>query len=78
MVVKKIELNNEGIQELLKSSELQNISNTYAANAVNKLGAGYAFDTRVGKTRCNADVHATNKRRAREAIDNGTIYKAVF
>lgn len=78
MVVKKIELNDAGIQALMKSSEMQSICSDYAKRAVSSLGSGYAFDTRVGKTRCNADVHATNKRTARKAIDDGTIYKAVF
>lgn len=78
MIVKKIELNNAGIMELLKSSEMQAVCAEYASNAVNSLGSGYEYDTRVGKTRCNADVHAITKKTTREAIDNGTIYKAVF
>ena len=78
MVVKKIELNYEGVGELLKSDDMQAICSEYAQKAVMSLGNGYEYDTRVGKTRCNADVHATTKKTLRAAIDDGTIYKAVF
>lgn len=78
MKVSKVELNDDGIQELLKSPEMQKILTDYAANAMKSLGSGYAFDTMVGKTRANADVHAVSYKAKRDAIDNGSIYKAVF
>lgn len=78
MRVEKIELNDEGIQELMKSSEMQKICSEYASQAVGSLGSGYAYDTLVGKTRCNADVHATTHKTKKAAINDGTIYKAVF
>ena len=78
MKVKKIELNDDGIQELLKSDAMQAICNERAQRALKVLGKGYGADVRVGKTRCNADVHATTGKTHRKAIDDGTIYKAVF
>ena len=78
MKVSKVELNSQGVQELLKSPEMVSMLSEYAQKATGSLGGGYAYDTRVGKTRANADVHATTYKTTREAIDNGTIYKAVF
>ena len=78
MKVSKVELNDDGIQELLKSTKKKKILTDYAANATKSLGSGYAFDTMVGKTRANADVHAVTYKAKRDAIDNGSIYKAVF
>lgn len=78
MKVSKVELNDSGVQELLKSPEMQKMLSDYAANAVQSLGGGYSYDTRVGKTRANADVHAITYKAKRDAIDNGSIYKAVF
>lgn len=78
MKVSKVELNDSGVQELLKSPEMQSLLSEYAQRATQSLGSGYAFDTRVGKTRANADIHATTYKTTRDAIDNGSIYKAVF
>lgn len=78
MKVSKVELNDSGVQALLKSPEMQQMLSEYAANAVQALGGGYEYDTAVGKTRCNADVHAVTYAAKRDAIDNGSIYKAVF
>lgn len=78
MKVDYVELNKEGVKELLQSEEMVALLSEKAANAVSRLGRGYSYDTMVGKTRANADVHALSKKARRDAIDNSTIVKAVF
>lgn len=78
MKVDRVELNSDGIRELMQSEEMTSFLNQKAQSAVSKLGKGYSYDTMVGKTRANADVHATNKKTQQEAINNSTIVKAVF
>jgi len=78
MVVNKIELNEEGVSELLKSQEMLSYVSQLAGKAVGALGNGYEYDTQIGKSRVNADVHAVTRKAHREALDNNTIYKAVF
>lgn len=78
MKVTKIELNGEGIRELLKSPEMQNICQEYANKAVGRLGGGYSSSVYVGKSRVNASVHADTYKARSENAKQNTILKAVF
>lgn len=78
MKVDRVELNSDGVRELMQGDEMQALLNQKASQAIAKLGKGYDYDTRVGKTRANADVHARTKKAAKDAINNSTIIKAVL
>ena len=75
--VLKVELNSEGVQELLKSGEMkavcQNLANGIAARA----GDGYMVTTYTGKTRVNASVMAATNAAKRDNMKNNTLLKAV-
>lgn len=74
----EIELNDAGIQELLKSPEMMAVCKEYADKALSKLGSGYEVTTRTGKTRVNAEVAAVTYEAKRENLKNNTILKAVM
>lgn len=73
----KIVLNQEGIRELLKSSEMQSVCGGYANEIAAKLGSGYETDIYVGRTRCNASVATRNQEASEENMKNNTILKAL-
>lgn len=74
----KIELNEEGVRELLKSPEMMTICKEYAEKAVQKLGEGYEVTTYTGKTRVNASVAAVTKEAMNQNNRENTVLKAVF
>lgn len=49
-----IQLNNAGVRELLKSSEIANICEAQAARMTRATGVEYVADVYVGKNRVNA------------------------
>lgn len=74
----RIELNEEGVRELLKSPEMMAICKEYAEKAVSKLGEGYEVTTYTGKTRVNASVAAVTKEAMNQNNKENTVLKAVF
>lgn len=78
MEIEKIELNSEGIRELLRSPEMGEICKEYADKAVETLGEGYEAEEYVGKGRVNASVSAVTKEAIRENSGKNTVLKAVF
>lgn len=78
MKIIKIELNDDGVQELLKSPEIVKECETYAQNAVKQLGAGFSSDTRLGRYRAHISVHADTVRAKRSNAKHNSILKAVF
>ena len=73
----KIELNREGVRELLQSQAMMDVCTTYANRALNQLGSGYELTTLVGKTRVNAEI-AANSYAARKAnLQDNSILKAL-
>lgn len=73
----EIELNSEGIRELLKSNEMKEICEQYAKKTVNELGDGYEMSVMVGKNRVNASVGAVSEKAIKENLKNNTILKAI-
>lgn len=74
----KFELNYQGVGELLKSSEMENICKGYAEKAKSQLGEGYTVTTHKGKSRVNASVMAASYKARKENAENNSILKAVF
>ena len=73
----KFVLNRIGVRELMQSTEMQMVLNERASQAVQRLGAGYASDSYVGKTRANAMVYADSFDAKLENLRNNSILKAV-
>lgn len=75
----KIELNSEGVRELLKSDEITEECEKYAQDAMGRLpDIGYDWDTYHGHNRTTVTVKATNIHAIRENAKNNSILKAVF
>ena len=73
----EIELNSAGIQELMKSAEIQGYCEELARGVASRAGDGYEVDSMVGKTRANASVYAATKEANRDNMKNNTLLKAL-
>lgn len=74
----RVELNREGVRELLRSQEMMNICSEYANNALNNLGNGYEVTTHTGSNRVNAEIAAVTYAAKSENLKTNSIVKAVF
>lgn len=72
-----VELNREGVRELLRSDAMLSICKEYADAAVSRLGNGYSANTYRGKNRVNAEVTADTYEARRENLESNSILKAV-
>jgi len=73
----EIELNTEGVRELLRSPQMQAMTDEIAQNALAQLGKGYAIDSHKGPNRVNSMVYAETKAARKENLKKNTILKAV-
>lgn len=73
----RIELNSEGVRELLKSPEIMAVCKSHASRIAASAGSGYEVTTYTGKTRVNASVHAATEEAYRDNLKNNTLLKAV-
>ena len=67
----------DGIEAFLKSPEMVSVCESYAKNALSKLGDGYSVNTYIGRHRCNAEVVAETYAARKENSQNNTILKAL-
>ena len=74
----RIELNNDGVRELLQSPEIQETCQEYATAAANRAGSGYSTSAYMGKTRVNVSVYAATEKAVKDNRKNNTIIKAVW
>ena len=73
----RIELNSEGVRELLKSAEMEAICREQANAIAARAGDGYTVSTYSGRTRVNASVITATSKAARDNLKNNTLLKAV-
>ena len=73
----RVELNREGVRELLRSDEMKEICESYANNAQARLGNGYEVSSMVGKNRVNAQIKAVSYKAKRDNMKNNSILKAL-
>lgn len=73
----QVELNSEGVQELLKSSEMMGICQSLAQGIAGRAGEGYVVTTHTGRSRVNASVKAMTKKAFQDNLKNNTLLKAV-
>lgn len=74
----RIELNHDGVKELLRSPEMLAVCEEYAQKAVRNLGEGYEVTTHTGSGRVNASVVAVSREAIAENSANNTVLKAVL
>lgn len=73
----RIELNREGVRELLRSPEMLAICEEQARAVAARCGGGYEVDSMVGRNRVNAAVSASTKEAIQDNLKNNTVLKAI-
>ena len=73
----QVELNSEGVRELLRSPEMAAICQAQARAIAGRAGNGYSVSTYTGTTRVNASVMAETQEAIRDNLKNNTLLKAV-
>ena len=73
----RIELNSEGVRELLRSPEMAAICREHAKAIADRAGEGYIVTTYTGASRVNASVITETPEAMRENLKNNTLLKAV-
>lgn len=76
-MIERLELDSDGIRNMLQSKEAMQICKKYAYNARAKLGAGYEVTCMTGKYRVNAEIKASTYEAEIDNLRNNTILKAV-
>lgn len=71
----KFELNRQGVSQLLKGTEMQNVLRNHAQQTAAACGHGYKTDIHVGTNRANAGVYADSESAKRDNLKNNTILK---
>lgn len=72
-----LELDFEGVRELLRSEEMEEICREEAEAIQSRCGDGYEVTTHVGKNRVNAMVSAESIKAKRSNLKHNTLLKAV-
>lgn len=73
-----IELNSDGIVELLKSDEIMAVLKEQGEAMLSRLGDGYAMNEyNKGKSRANVSVYAETQEAYKDNMNNNTLLKAV-
>lgn len=73
----RVELNSDGVRELLRSGEMMAACRDQAQSIANRAGAGYSVSTYTGTTRVNASVMTDTTEAIRDNLKNNTLLKAV-
>ena len=77
MAKDRLELNSDGVRELLQSPEMAAICTELANGIAARAGTGYQVTTYTGKTRVNASVKAVTEEAWKDNLKNNTLLKAV-
>ena len=73
----RLELNDQGIQALLKSPEMQGYLDEIASSKASAAGPGYESEVHVFSKRAVAHVYPGDFRAAQDNFDNNTLLKVV-
>ena len=73
----KFELTLAGLNELMKSSEMQSVLESAASQAVSNAGGGYGSRVHVASFVAIANVYPTTRKAAKDNLDNNTLLRAV-
>lgn len=73
----QVELNREGVRELLRSPGMGGICRGHALAIAKRAGTGYSVSVYTGPNRVNASVMTETVEAARENLESNTLLKAV-
>jgi hypothetical protein len=73
----QVELNSEGIRELLRSQAMMEECRAHAQAIASRAGGGYTVTTYTGVTRVNASVMTATPEAIKDNLKNNTLLKAV-
>ena len=73
----RVELNSEGVRELLRSPEMAAICQAQAKAIAGRAGDGYSVSTYTGANRVNASVITETPEAMQDNLKNNTLLKAV-
>lgn len=73
----RIKLNSKGIQELLKSQEIQDAVRETCERIKNNAGSGYAANVQIGKKRAVGRVYTATKKAKSDNYKNNTLLKSL-
>ncbi len=74
----KIELDHQGISDLLHSDEVMELCSDTASDAMSSLGSGYDVEQYVGEGRVNVKISAKTWKARHDAYENNSILKALM
>lgn len=72
-----IELNSDGVRELLRSAEMAEICEELANEIAAQCGDGYEVSVYTGINRVNASVVAVTKEAIADNYENNTLLRAI-
>lgn len=73
----KFKLNRKGVQQLLKSVEIQSVLSEHGQKIKNRCGDGFDTSLYIGKNRANVSVMAETKSAIKDNSRNNTLLKAL-
>ena len=73
----RVELNSDGVRELLRSPEMAAVCQEQARMIANRAGDGYTVSTFTGANRVNASVMTETTEAMQDNLKNNTLLKAV-
>lgn len=73
----KVELNDQGVKELLKSSEIVDYMNQLAGEIIGRCSGAYETDNYNGKSRANVSIKTADSATYHRNIKNNELLKAL-
>ena len=77
MIKVEVEIDSKGARDLMRSEEVMQLCESYANDAMGKLGNGYLLTSHIGKNRLNVSIKAMTREARRDQYENNTILKAI-
>ena len=73
----EVKINSKGARDLMRSEEIKQLCESYANDAMGKLGDGYVVTSYTGPNRLNVSIKAITREAVRDQYTNNTILKAI-
>ena len=73
----RFELNGEGVRELMKSPEMQEVLRGHAQNKAAEAGDGYESGVHIGQKRAYANIYPGTREAYYDNLDNNTLEKVI-
>lgn len=73
----RFELNRDGVAELMRSNEMQDVLAGYGKAVTSRAGEGYEGEAKVYKRRAAYNISATTAKARRDNLKHNTLLKAL-